>query len=194
DFNQVEQILKDEGYEVIAYETYSDEPSGEIVTQIQPDSDTEVVPSETRAIFEVSIGPELVELNNLKGMTEDEATSYLEEHNLTVNVVEEHSENVPEGEVMRQSPESGTELNEDSTVDVYLSLGPEEQTPISHSVSYTVPYKTEENEEDEEKDADEEEENEDDEDEDDEDNEKKDKEEQVVRIYIDDADNDLSDV
>jgi serine/threonine-protein kinase len=172
DFSQVERLLEDEGYEVISYEKYSDEPQGDIITQIQPEPETEVVPSETRVIFEISIGPELVELNNLRGMTEEEAKSYLEEQNLSINVIEEHSENVPEGEVIRQSPESGAELNEGSTVDVYLSAGPEEQTPISHSVSYTVPYTAEEDEEDDEED----------------------KEEQVVRIYIDDADNDLSEV
>src|SRR5699024_4298131 len=125
-------------------EKYSDEPQGDIITQIQPEPETEVVPSETRVIFEISIGPELVELNDLRGMTEEEAKSYLEEQNISINVIEEHTENVQEGEVIRQSSESGAELNEGSTVDVYLSAGPEEQTPISRSVSYTVPYTAEE--------------------------------------------------
>src|SRR5699024_6989240 len=85
DFSQVERLLEDEGYEVISYEKYSDEPQGDIITQIQPEPETEVVPSETRVIFEISIGPELVELNNLRGMTEEEAKSYLEEQNLSIN-------------------------------------------------------------------------------------------------------------
>lgn len=188
-FNQVEQMLEGQGFDVIGYEKYSDEPVGEIITQIQPDPDSEVVPSETRVIFEISNGPELVSLNNLKGMTEEEAREYLEGNNLVMNVIEEHSENVPEGEVIRQSPESGTELSESSTVDVYVSIGPEEKTPVSHTVTYTVPYEPlevpeEEDEMEEDKEREEEEK----------DDEEQEKQEQTVRIYIDDAENELTEV
>lgn len=34
----------------------------------------------------------------------------------------------------------GTDIEKGSTVDVYFSLGPEEEPPRSHSVSYMVPY------------------------------------------------------
>src|SRR5699024_11458584 len=65
---------------------------GEIISQIQPTPESEVVPSETRVIFEISNGPELVSLNNLKGMTEKEAKDYLEKNNLAMNKEEESSE------------------------------------------------------------------------------------------------------
>lgn len=190
-FNQVEQLLTDEGFDVIGYEKYSDEPVGEIIRQIQPEPESEVVPSETSVIFETSIGPELISLNNLTGMTEEEARSYLEENNLIMNVIEEHSENVPEGEVIDQSPESGAELDESSTVDVYVSVGPEEKTPVSHSITYTVPYeleKTSNNDEDQDEGEDQSEEEKEN------DQEEGNQEEQTVRIYIDDAENELTDV
>ena len=194
DFSQVKRLLEDKGYDdVIAYEKYSDRPVGEIISQIQPTPESEVVPSETRVIFEISNGPELVSLNNLKGMTEKEARDYLEKNNLTMNKEEESSESTPKGEVIRQEPEAGTDLNEGSTVDVYVSLGPEEKPPISHDVTFIVPYNPKED--DIEKDADSED-NSDDENEEtsDEQEETKDQGSQTVEIYVDDMDHDISEV
>jgi len=146
DYSQVERILEAAGYaDVIVYERHSDRPVGEIIAQVQPLEGNEVVPSETRAIFEVSIGPESVSLNNLQGMTEQEARDYLNNRNLNMNAVEEHSDTTPEGEVIRQSPGQGTELEEGSTVNVYVSAGPEERPPRSHTITYTVPYESETN-------------------------------------------------
>ncbi|UJL47894.1 Stk1 family PASTA domain-containing Ser/Thr kinase [Virgibacillus sp. NKC19-16] len=176
DYSQVERILEEDYDEIITYDTHSDRPVGEIVTQIQPNPDSEVVPSETSVIFEVSIGPELVSLNDLTGMTEEAASDYLDNQNLTMNQVEENSDSTPEGEVIRQEPEANTELEEGSTVNVYVSSGPEEQPPASHSITYTVPYSSD-GEEDEEGEGNEEE-----------------PEQQTVRIYIDDMNNDIDEV
>src|SRR5699024_610319 len=92
ELSKVKQVLEEQGYEVIAYEKFSDRPVNEIISQIQPTPDTEVVPSETRVIFEISNGPEKVSLNNLKGMTEKEARDYLETAGLSMNKIEEHSD------------------------------------------------------------------------------------------------------
>ncbi|GAB3793744.1 Stk1 family PASTA domain-containing Ser/Thr kinase [Virgibacillus kimchii] len=165
DFSQVRRLLEDEGFEVIAYEEFSDRPVGEIITQIQPNPDEDVVPSETRVIFEVSEGPELISLNNLRGMTEEEAREYLEENNLIINVQQENSDSVPEGEVIRQEPGSNTELEEGSTVTVVISTGPEALPPVSHTVNYTVPFEADEE-----------------------------NEEETVRVYIGDVNNDISEV
>ncbi|MBM7598643.1 serine/threonine-protein kinase [Virgibacillus halotolerans] len=199
DYNQVKGLLEDAGYDDInAYEKFSDSPVGEILSQIQPVADSEVVPSETRVLFEVSKGPELVSLNNLKGMTEKEAKAYLESHQLKMNTSYDNSDSVPEGEVIKQDPEAETELEEGSTVDVTISSGPEKKPPESHSVSYTVPYSPvpEEDEEDEGDTVDEEDKNEEEDDNDDDsgDKKEKEKEEQVVKIYIGDMNNDISEV
>jgi serine/threonine-protein kinase len=165
DISQVRRLLEDEGFEVIAYEKFSDRPVGEIITQIQPNPDAEVVPSETRVIFEVSDGPELVSLSNLRGMTEQEARDYLEDSNLVMNMHEENSDSIPEGEVTRQEPSANTELEEGSTVNVYISTGPEALPPESHTVNYTVQFEPDEE-----------------------------IEEETVRIYLSDMNNDLSEV
>nr|WP_077300299.1 Stk1 family PASTA domain-containing Ser/Thr kinase [Virgibacillus pantothenticus] len=172
DFSQVERLLKEEGYEVLdPYEVNSDKPIGEIIEQIQPSPDTEVVPSETKVIFRVSSGPKTVSLNNLKGMTEAEAEEYLNSNGLKMDKTTEHSDTTPEGEVIRQEPESNTELQEGATVTVVISSGPKEKPPVTHEVAYTVPYKPN-------KQADEEEA----------------LPEQTVKVYIQDMNNDLSEV
>lgn len=170
DFNQVKRVLEEQGYKVIAYEKHSERPEGEILSQIQPEPETEVVPSETRVIFEISNGPEKISLNNLKGMTEAEAKDYLDKVGLTMNKTEEHSDSTPKGEVTRQNPETNTLLEKGATVDVFISIGPEEKPPTSHSVTFTIPYTLEQD---------------DDEDE---------KEPQTVKIYIDDMNHSISDV
>src|SRR5690606_21249699 len=115
-------------------------PVGEILSQIQPVPDTEVIPSETKVIFEISNGPELINLNNLKGMTLEQAKSYLETNGLKMNKKEEYSEAVSKGHIIRHSPDSGASLNKGTTVDVYVSIGPKEKPPISKVVTFTVPY------------------------------------------------------
>ncbi|WP_430786029.1 Stk1 family PASTA domain-containing Ser/Thr kinase [Virgibacillus flavescens] len=139
-FDQIKELLEEKGYEVIGYDKVSDSSSGEIIRQIQPAADSKVVPSDTRVIFEYSSGPELIKLNNLEGMTESEAVKDIEGENLIANIEEEFSDSTPEGEVIRQKPESGTELEEGSTVNIVVSKGPEEKPPVSKKVTFTVPY------------------------------------------------------
>ncbi|WP_040980024.1 Stk1 family PASTA domain-containing Ser/Thr kinase [Oceanobacillus jeddahense] len=245
-FEEVEEQLEQEGFDDITpFERNSDQPVGEIISQVQPDPGTSVVPADTKVIFEVSAGPEMVSLNNLTGMDEEEVQAYVDRNELVMNKHEEYSDDVEEGLVISQSPESGTDLEKGSTVDVYFSIGPEEEPPRSHSVSYMVPYtldnEEETNEEDsgdeneqndgneeeseetssgdgnnegedngesneengendgnEENDGSEEnngsEANEDTEEVNGEETETSEPEEQIVRIYIGDSDNDISDV
>ncbi|GAA0612669.1 serine/threonine protein kinase PrkC [Virgibacillus siamensis] len=144
DFSQIKQLLEDKGYkEVISYDTYSNEPVGQIVTQIQPSPGSKVVPGETTVIFESSVGPDLISVYNLKGMTKKEAIETLDEQGLKANIVEQHSEDTPEGEVIKQDPEPYSELDEGDAVDVYISLGPKDLPPKNHTVEFTVPYKPE---------------------------------------------------
>ncbi|GEN30382.1 serine/threonine-protein kinase [Cerasibacillus quisquiliarum] len=172
DFDQVKRLLEEKGYEdVIAYEKHSDNPVGEILSQIQPTPDTEVIPSETKVIFEISNGPELITLNNLKGMTLEQAKSYLEDNGLKMNKKEEHSEAVSKGHVIRHSPDSGASLNKEATVDVYVSIGPEEKPPASQEVTFTVPYTEKDDNNDDEK-----------------------RKEQTVKIYIKDLEHQISKV
>ncbi|WP_368654769.1 Stk1 family PASTA domain-containing Ser/Thr kinase [Ornithinibacillus sp. 4-3] len=170
DFSQVERLLRQNGFENFEVnEKFSDEDVGEIIAQIEPEPGSEVVPSETVVVFDVSKGEEPVTLDNLVGMTEEEARDYIDENDLTINITATNSEEGEAGHVFRQQPEAGTELNRGDRVDIYISLGPEVRPPAHHTVTFTVPYtlETEEGE---------------------------DPEEQTVIIYVDDMENDLSEV
>lgn len=170
-FNKVEKELTSLGFkEVKAYEEHSQRPKGEILSQIQPESGEEVIPSETSVSFEVSSGPELVSLNNLKGMVLSEVQEYIDRNELSLEVSEEHSDTVPKGEVMSQSPDASTDLEKNSKVKVILSKGPEKKEPIKHEVTFTVPYKIEE------------------------DDDPEDRNDQEVEIYIGDMKHDINDV
>ena len=168
DFDNVEKELLEMGFNnIIPYEKYSDEPKGEILKQIQPTPGNEVVPSETTVIMEISAGPEMISLNNLKGMTEDEVKTYLNKHGLVYQRHEESSDDVPKGEVIKQDPERDTELVKGEVVNVYISTGPKKSKTVKKSETFTVPYKPED---------------------------KEDKEKQEVKIYIEDEDHDIDDV
>lgn len=143
-FNQVERILTNAGYEVIAYDKISDKPVGEIITQIQPKPGSKVVPSETTVIFEVSNGPKKISLTSLSGMTKEEAKAYADRNNLKINFSEEHSDQVEKGKVIRHDPKAGTEVVVGSTINAVISLGPKQEPPKKHKVSFTVPYQPKE--------------------------------------------------
>lgn len=143
----VERELKEKGYKSPQiYEVFSDEPAGVIIKQTQPDPGDEVVPEETTVIFEVSKGKEPIELDNLTGLTREEARGYLEAKGLIMEPHEEYSDTVPEGQVIRQDPRAKTELNQGDKVNVYFSIGPEILPPRSYSVTLPIEYTLEEEE------------------------------------------------
>lgn len=175
DFSQVKRLLEDRGFlaeNIESIEKYSDKPIGEIIAQLEPDPDSEVIPSETKVIFEVSAGLETIKLTNLKGFTQKEAEDYLTEQGFKMNLIEENSEDVEVDRVIKQHPEPNTELTKGSTVDVYVSIGPVEKPPAHAYFTHTVPYTGEIDDE----------------------NEDAEPVEQIVRIYIGDMNNNLSEV
>lgn len=172
DYSQIKRLLEENGFtNITSINKYSDKPVGQIISQVKPDQGEDVIPGEVAVVFEVSVGPELIHLKKMAGMSKQEAESYLDKNGLIIRIHEENSQSVKEGHVIRQSPEASTKLTKGSTVDVYLSIGPEEKPPTLHSITFNVPYKqTEVPEEGEER------------------------VEQVVKIYIEDMNNDLSEV
>ncbi|SDQ61885.1 serine/threonine protein kinase [Virgibacillus subterraneus] len=141
DYNQVKSLLESKGYtDFRQFEIFDDNKPGVIIGQIEPSPGTEVVPSETKVIFEVSKGQRPIYLDNLEGMTEQEAITALEDQGLSANIEEEYSETVSEGEVIRQDPTTGTEMEKGDTVKLYISKGAEEKPPKNHSETFTVVY------------------------------------------------------
>ncbi|MGP4106934.1 Stk1 family PASTA domain-containing Ser/Thr kinase [Virgibacillus sp. L01] len=143
DYNQVKSVLEDKGFTSFdPQEKYNENKSGEIISQ-QPSQGTEVVPSETTVEFEVSKGPKPIYLNNFEGMTEQQAIAALEDQGLSAVIEEEYSDTTSEGEVIRQDPATNTEMDKGDTVKLFISKGAEEKPPKNHSVTFTVPYNPE---------------------------------------------------
>lgn len=141
DYKQVKRLLEERGFkDISAVEKYSDEPVGDIIAHIEPEAHEDVVPHETNVIFEISAGEELIRLSNLSGMSEDEAKDHLEDLGLKMNKINEHSDTVKEGQVIKTSPDTNASLKAGDVVDVYISEGKKEKPPTLHSVTFTVPY------------------------------------------------------
>ncbi|WP_173916527.1 Stk1 family PASTA domain-containing Ser/Thr kinase [Halobacillus sp. Marseille-Q1614] len=205
-YERIKEELDEQGFaNVLAIEENSDRPRGEIIEQIQPQAGDEVVAEDTRVIFRVSLGPPLITLQPLEGQTEDEARQYLSDNGLEVSVSEEYSSDVPEGEIIRQEPAALTEVERGSTVSIVVSLGPE---PVEEEETEEPPPEEESPEEEAPEEAPEEEPEEEESEEavNEEEpreetvsvevpfNEELDKEEQTVLIYVEDANNQISEV
>jgi serine/threonine-protein kinase len=73
----------------------------------------------------ISSGPEIVELPNVTEMSERDAIATLTELGLRFTVNEEYDNDVPAGDVIRQDPEAGVEVQSGDTILLVVSLGPE---------------------------------------------------------------------
>jgi serine/threonine-protein kinase len=73
----------------------------------------------------VGTGPTMTEVPEVVGNTPDQAGDILEEADLELGeAAEETSTEVPEGAIISQDPEPGSEVEEESSVDVVVSTGP----------------------------------------------------------------------
>jgi beta-lactam-binding protein with PASTA domain len=72
----------------------------------------------------VSLGPRPRVVPEVAGSSFDEAAAALDDVGLTAVQAEEHSETVPEGEVIRSEPGAGAEVARDGEVSVVVSAGP----------------------------------------------------------------------
>ncbi|MCS6889626.1 Stk1 family PASTA domain-containing Ser/Thr kinase [Chloroflexus sp.] len=96
-------------------------PQGIVMTQAIPAGT--VVEVNSPVSYTVSLGPLLVEVPNVTGTRQDIARNQLVAAGLKVNVVEEPSQTVDEGFVIRQSPSATLRIPQDDIVTIYVSLG-----------------------------------------------------------------------
>lgn len=73
----------------------------------------------------VSTGPEVIDLPDMSGKTERQATTELATLGLLFAVEEEFSTDVPNGEVIRTDPEAGSQVLSGDTILLVVSKGPE---------------------------------------------------------------------
>lgn len=75
--------------------------------------------------FIVSDGPELVRITDLRGMDYRMAVTKLKNQGLEPEIVEEHSETVTSGYVIKTEPDINYDVRKGSTVKIFKSIGPE---------------------------------------------------------------------
>ncbi len=126
--NDARRMLRTAGFTNVA--TTVQEQNSETVEEgrvigTNPSMET-AVDKDTEITLILSIGPasKPTDVPRLSGMTEADARDALREANLNPGSVDwEYSDDVPEGRVIRQSPEAGSTVEEDTQVDIWLSLG-----------------------------------------------------------------------
>ena len=103
-----------------------DESSAEIkqgnVVRTEPEAGT-MLKKEQEVIVYVSLGEN--EMPDLRNDTKNNASSRLEalKLNLKITFLEEESDEIEEGKVIRTSPAAGSQLSKGDTITVYISLG-----------------------------------------------------------------------
>jgi serine/threonine-protein kinase len=108
-------------------EVNDEEVEANVVMEATVDGDPVVEANEytTGTVIDlvISAGPALRSVPNVVGLPVGQATSALKEDALVIAVVEEFSETVPEGDIIRSSPAADAQVTRGSTVTVTVSQG-----------------------------------------------------------------------
>ena len=116
--------LKNQGFTVTVVENYdSAVEKGRVISQT-PAGGTGQLPG-TNITIVVSKGVQMVSVPNVVGKTESQATASLQNAGFTWIITKEYSTTVASGNVIRQTPESGSTLEKGSSVTLCISTGAE---------------------------------------------------------------------
>jgi serine/threonine-protein kinase len=111
------QALRDLNLTPVLKERKSDETAGNVVA-LKPGVGEQVAEGTKVTVFYAS-GPQKVP--DVVGLTEEQATKLLTGAGFKVSSLPDDQSTEPKGTVTRQSPEKGTELNQDQTVTILVS-------------------------------------------------------------------------
>jgi len=120
------QRIEDDGFQVgqVTYQDSQDYEAGIVFDQRPSPGST--APPDTVIDLWVSQGPLVLTVPSLAGTTEQTATSELTRQGFEdIAVVQEYSNDVLEGFVIRTDPEEGALSRRDDTITLYVSQGPE---------------------------------------------------------------------
>ncbi|MCD4837308.1 Stk1 family PASTA domain-containing Ser/Thr kinase [Neobacillus sedimentimangrovi] len=140
-YEDVLRILEKENFKNIEVTEIHDESApGTIISQ-SPSPGEKVIPEETDLEFEVSKGPEKIILRDLTQYNLKGAQDYAFSEGLELSVSQEvYHDTIPQGMIISQSPEPGTELNKGDKVTVVISKGKEEKPPKEITKEITIDY------------------------------------------------------
>lgn len=122
---EAEQILKQVGILIeYADEEYNKEvEAGRIISQEPPYRKNYNIKEGSTITVVISKGTELTTMPKVIGMTKDEAIAELKAYNLKAEIIEEISQEVQEGYIIKQDIEPETTIDAGDTVKIYISIG-----------------------------------------------------------------------
>jgi eukaryotic-like serine/threonine-protein kinase len=126
DYADAVQTLDDANLTSRKREIFSNKPAGQVITQ-NPKAGEQVVEG-TEVVLKVSKGKKTAQVPNVVGMSEADARATLEHAGFQVQSIDAPSSDTPQGVVFDQSPDSGTEVPDGSTVTITVSSGPNTTT------------------------------------------------------------------
>jgi serine/threonine-protein kinase len=122
--DEAQTKLENRGLESQIENKQSNKPEGEVLEQDPPGGET-AKEGDTVTLV-VSGGARQIEVPNVVGSTVDEATQAIEDAKLTVGeITEQPDAEAPEGEVIKQFPAAGRQVDARSKVDLVVSSGPQ---------------------------------------------------------------------
>ena len=145
-WEQVEELLKGQGYEVlIRNESSYVYEEGEVI-RTDPVDGTELTPGQTIKLW-VSTGPDIVEkkMPNVVGIQKEKALELLEQLGFTnIKTVDTDSDQ-PKGEVVTQSVQKNKDIDVNAEILLQISKGPKETQPpaTTEAPAETAPKETE---------------------------------------------------
>lgn len=126
-----EKVVKEKGLRFVTTTETSDKPTG-VVIECYPHPGTEIDLSgkaEVRAT--ISSGPRVSALPNLIDIEFEAAKEYLKTYNLNIGKVSySFNDTIDKGKVCDQSPKSGSNIENDTVVDLVISQGKREKLTI----------------------------------------------------------------
>lgn len=135
---EAEQKLKAAGLEAEVLTTYEEDSDDGIVVRQLPAAGMKVKKGRLVQIW-VNKGKPLVWLPETTGTPEREAKIALESRGFQVRITREHSETVPEGYVIRQTPAGDRNYTEGSLITLVVSEGPVPRNiPVPKLIGLTV--------------------------------------------------------
>ncbi len=133
---EAEKLAEEHSVSLIEESEHSEDVEAGLVISQSADKNTKILRDE-RVTIVISLGSEMVEVPDLKELSEEDAKLSLEQSGLGLGEVRnEASDTVITGAVIKQSISKGTKVNPGTVVDIYVSTGPESGSVVVPNVLY----------------------------------------------------------
>ncbi|MFC7685466.1 Stk1 family PASTA domain-containing Ser/Thr kinase [Ureibacillus sp. GCM10028918] len=144
---QIDQVIsileKSDFLDVKVNRVESEQREGTIIEQ-EPSAGEEVVPGETEITLTVSEGISYGTVEDLSGYNKASLRGYEQRSGFRVEIAEEHSDSVPAGEVMDQTPKANESLELGGKIHVVVSKGPKEKESKLYVKTIEILYEPDE--------------------------------------------------